>query len=149
MSQLSLFKGRRQRGTVPPPPLEFAAHCLIADMLKRWCNPAWRYTHFPAGEHREGRINPATGKRYSLSGQRLARMGVMPGWPDFIFAGPDRCMFFLELKRRKSGRVSSDQADVLAHLAACGHNILITDSVNDALATLKDLGILPRTVEVM
>jgi hypothetical protein len=110
---------------------------MIADLLKRWCHPAWRYTHLPAGEYRL----PATA-------MRLKRMGVSPGWPDFQFAGPQCRMFFLELKRRGSGRVSVDQADVIAHLAACGFAVLVTDSFDDAVATLKSLGILPSTIEV-
>lgn len=137
MKQLSLFGGKRQRGVRAPTPLEFASHCVIADLLKRWCNPHWRYTHLPLGEYR----HPATAAR-------LKRMGVCPGWLDFQFAGPDRRMFFLELKRRGSGRLSDDQADMVSHLAACGFAVLVTDSVNDAVATLKQLGILPSTIEV-
>lgn len=147
MRQLSLFKGKRQRGVRPPPPLEFAVHCTLADICKRWLDPSWKFTHLPLGEEREHRVN-ADGRRYSLSGQRLKRMGVMPGWPDFIFAGPMARMFFLELKRRGSGRLSDEQSEVVSHLAACGFDILVTDSLEDAVATLKQLGILRRSIEV-
>jgi hypothetical protein len=148
MRQLSLFKGKKQRGVRPKPPLEFASHCLIADILRRWCNPSWRYTHVPLGEHRVRKINPRNGRSYSPTGNRLKRMGVMPGWPDFQFAGPRGQMFFLELKRKGSGRLSEEQADICSHLAAAGFNILITDSVDDAIATLKQLGIVRATIEV-
>jgi hypothetical protein len=148
MRQLSLFKSRRQRGIAPPPPLEFATHATLADILKRWCNPHWKWTHLPLGEHREHRINPRTGKRYSPSGQRLKRMGVNPGWPDFIFVGPEQQVFWLELKRRRSGRLSEDQSDVLAHLVACGFAVLVTTSLDDAVATLKQAGILRSTMEL-
>lgn len=137
MKQLSLFKGKKQRGVAPPPPLEFASHAFIADLLKRWCSPDWIYTHIPLGEHRDKR-----------TAAKLSRMGVKAGWPDFQFAGRGSRMFFLELKRRGRGRVSEDQSLVLAHLAACGFPILVTDSVDDAVATLKQLGILPSTIEV-
>jgi hypothetical protein len=110
---------------------------MIADLLKRWGSPSWRWTHLPMGENRD-----------PITGARLKRMGVMPGWPDFIFAGRDSRMFFLELKRKGSGRVSDDQADVIAHLAVCGFAVLVTDSFDDAVATLKSLGILPSTIEV-
>jgi hypothetical protein len=148
MRQLSLFKGRKQRGTAPPPAPEFSSHVIIADLLKRWGSPRWRWTHIPSGEHREHRINPKTGKRYSLTGQRLRRMGVMPGWPDFVFVGPNCSVFWLELKRFKTGRMSEEQSDIAAHLVACGFAYLCTTSVDDAVATLKQLGILRATIEV-
>ncbi|BBZ93125.1 hypothetical protein BRDID11004_59760 [Bradyrhizobium diazoefficiens] len=148
MRQLSLFKGKRQRGVASPPPLEFAIHATLADICKRWINPRWKFTHLPLGEHREHRINPRTGRRYSLSGQRLQRMGVMPGWPDFIFVGPNAQVFWLELKRFKKGRLSEDQSDVLAHLVACGFAVLVTTSLDDAVATLKQAGILRSNFEV-
>ncbi|SIO49634.1 hypothetical protein SAMN05443247_06503 [Bradyrhizobium erythrophlei] len=147
MRQLSLFKGKRQQG-VAPPPLEFATHATLADICKRWINPHWKFTHLPLGEHREHRINPRTGRRYSPSGQRLQRMGVQPGWPDFIFVGPEQRVFWLELKRFKTGRLSEDQSEVLAHLVACGFAVLVTTSLDDAVATLKQLGILRSNVEL-
>jgi hypothetical protein len=57
-------------------------------------------------------------------------------------------MFFLELKRKGRGRLSDDQSFVIAHLATCGFPILVTDSVDDAVATLKQIGILPSKIEV-
>ncbi|WP_338822139.1 hypothetical protein WDM22_38635 [Bradyrhizobium septentrionale] len=100
------------------------------------------------GENRDHRINLRTGKRYSPTGARLKRMGVMPGWPDFLFSGPERAMFFLELKRANRGRLSEEQADLLSHLIACGHRVLVTSSLDDAVAELKAAGILRSTIEV-
>lgn len=137
MRQMSLFAGKKQRGVRAPAAKEFASHCVIADLLRRWCSPQWRYTHIPLGEHRN-----------VVTAMRLKRMGVRPGWPDFIFAGPRAEMFFLEVKRRGSGRLSPEQADLISHLAACGFGVLVTDSVDDAIATLKDYGILPASIEV-
>lgn len=134
--QLHLFKGKRQRGTRPPPPPELSLHCLIADTVKRWINPHWRFTHLPFGEH-----------RHVVTAMRLKRMGVTPGWPDFMFVGPNRSVFWLELKRARRGRLSTEQADIAAHLVACGFAYLCTSSYEDAVATLVDLGIL-RRIEV-
>jgi hypothetical protein len=129
--------------------MEFSIHVQLADILRRWCNPQWRWTHFPSGETRgDHRINPKTGKRYSLTGQRLQRMGTQKGWPDFQFFGPQRQTFFLELKRPRRGVVSDDQADVFGHLMACGHSLLITNSLDDAVVELKALGILRANIEV-
>jgi hypothetical protein len=148
MRQLSLFKGKRQRGLAPPPPLEFATHATLADICKRWIHPHWKFTHLPLGEEREHRIDARTGRRYSPTGQRLQRMGVMPGWPDFIFVGPNAQVFWLELKRFKTGRLSEDQSEVLAHLVACGFAVLVTTSLDDAVTTLKQAGILRSNFEV-
>jgi hypothetical protein len=128
--QLSLFKGKRQRGVTLPPPKEFASHCVIADMVRRWITPQWRFTHLPMGELRD-----------KATAARLARMGVTAGWPDFMFVGPPG-VFFLELKRHKHGRLSDEQRDIAAHIMTCGLSYMCTDSVDDAIATMCDLGIL-------
>lgn len=146
--QLSLFKSKRQRGIKPPPPLEFATHATLADICKRWLMPEWRFTHLPMGEFRGYSLDPKTGKRWSAAGMRLQRMGVVAGWPDFMFAGPDQQMFWLELKRAGSGRVSEAQAEIFAHLMACGFPLLITNSLDDAVAELKARGILRSNFEV-
>jgi hypothetical protein len=136
MGQLSLFKGKKQRGVKPPPPLEFASHVLVADMLRRWCNPRWEWTHLPLGE-----------KRHIGTAMRLKRMGVRPGWPDFLFAGPNAQLVWLELKR-KGNKASEPQTVIEKHLRDCGFEYLITDNVNDAVAFLKRLGILRATLGV-
>lgn len=146
--QLNLFKGKRQRGIQAPPPLEFASHVFLADVIRRWIMPQWKWTHLPLGEERDHKINPKTGKRWSPTGARLKRMGVNPGWPDFVFVGPNHAIFWLELKRLRGGHVSEDQAAVAAHLVACGFSLLITNSVDDAIAELKALGILRSNFEV-
>lgn len=146
MNQLDLFKGKRQRGRKPPPAPEFSLHCMVADTCKRWLSPHWKFTHLPLGEHRDHRVN-RYGKRFSPTGVRLKRMGVTPGWPDFMFVGPQRSVFWLELKRTRNGRLSEDQAAMAAHLVACGFGYLCTSSYDDAIATLVDLGIL-RAMEV-
>lgn len=146
--QLNLFKSKRQRGTQPPPPLEFATHVFLADVIRRWIMPHWKWTHLPLGEERDHKINPKTGKRYSLTGQRLQRMGVNAGWPDFIFVGPNRSVFWLELKRQRTGRMSADQSEIAVHLMACGFSYMCTSSVDDAIAELKALGILRSNFEV-
>lgn len=53
--QLSLFKSRRQRGIAAPPPSEFASQAFLVDVVRRWINPAWRFTHIASGEHRAAR----------------------------------------------------------------------------------------------
>jgi hypothetical protein len=131
--QLGLFKGVRQRGSRPPPPKEFALHCAIADLVTRWITPGWMFTHLPMGE-----------KRDKVTAARLQRMGVKPGWPDFIFIGRGQ-VFFLELKRLGEG-VSEEQGKVAMHLVRCGAGYLCTDNLDDAIGALRDLGIVRASV---
>jgi hypothetical protein len=133
--QLGLFKGARQRGGRRPSPKEYALHCAIADLVTRWIMPGWMFTHLPMGE-----------KRDKATAGRLQRMGVKPGWPDFIFVGSHR-IFFLELKRRGCDQ-SDEQANVAWHLMRCGHTYLCTDNLDDAIGALRDLGIVRASVSV-
>lgn len=132
--QLNLFKSKRQRGTKPPSASEFERQCVIADLLKRWCNKQWRYTHLPMGEHRAW-----------STAERLKRMGVTPGWPDFLFVGPNVC--WLELKAQ-GGSLSDDQELLRDHLVWCGHQYFCTKSVPEAVEWLKRMGILRSNISV-
>jgi hypothetical protein len=132
--QLNLFRGRRQRGERLPSPKEFNVHVALAALLRRATMPQWIWTHLPMGE-----------KRDPVTASRLKAMGVMPGWPDFLFVGPGR-VFFLELKRKGSGRPSEEQRDVAAHVIACGCGYLMTDDLDDAIGTLRDLGVVRASV---
>lgn len=129
--QLHLFRGRRQHGITAPAPSEFASQCFLADIIRRWMNPQWRFTHVASGE-----------KRDVVTAARLKRMGVVAGWPDLQFAGPGGQMVFLELKRAGSGRLSESQQAMREHLQACGFEYLCTTSVDEAVAWLKRQGIL-------
>src|SRR5580765_8238802 len=128
--QLSLFKSKRQRGVRPPAAKEFALHCMVADMLRRWIMPGWLWTHFPAGE-----------ARTLITGARLKRMGLNRGFPDFQFFHADGRVAFLELKRRGS-RLDENQSAVAGHLEDAGHRYAMTDSFEEAVATLVQWKIL-------
>ena len=133
--QLYLFhKSKRPRRAKPPTPVEFASHVAVADILRLCCNPAWEWTHLPLGECRH--IGTAL---------RLKRMGARPGWPDFLFAGPNAKLVWLELKRR-GNKLSEEQERIEQHLRACGFDYLVTDNVAEALSWLQGLGILPAKI---
>jgi len=131
--QLHLFKGKRQRGERIPSPKEFDVHVALASLLRRTITPHWIFTHIPSGE-----------KRDPVTASRLKAMGTMPGWPDFLFIGPGR-VFFLELKR-EGGRASREQKEIAAHLMACGCGYLLTSDLDDAIGTLRDLGVVRASV---
>ncbi len=120
--QPDLFRRHRRA----PPASEFRLHCAIADLIRRTINPAWKFSHLPFGEHRL----PSTAGR-------LARMGVTPGWPDFLFVSERGRFCFLEIKRH-GGSLSTAQKKIALHLIRAGAGYLCTDSFDDAVATLTD-----------
>lgn len=138
--QLHLFKSRRQRGTKPPPMAEFSLHCMVADDLRRWATPGWNWTHFPAGEYRD-----------PVTGARLKRMGLQPGWPDLILlppkGSPNGRPHFLELKRR-GGKLSAWQAgfQLWCMLNDCPYACI--DDYKAAVAILQRWGALRASVKV-
>jgi hypothetical protein len=134
--QLHLFKGPRQRGVAAPRAKEFELQCMVADVLRRWCDPAWLYTHMPMGE-----------KRDPVTAMRLKRMGTTPHWPDFVFFGPERRVLWLELKRPGGTATPSDEQDERARqLVERGHSYVCTNDFTEALDLLRDLGIVRARV---
>jgi len=133
--QLHLFKGKRQRGEPVPRAKEYALHCMVADALRRWCSPSWRYTHLPLGERRD-----------MATAMRLKRMGVTPGWPDFVFVHLSGKVVWLELKRPGgSARLSEEQAELAAFLAH-GNPHIVSNDFEHALDVLRDFGIVRARV---
>jgi len=134
MNQLSLFKGPRQRGTRPPPALEFAMHCSIADALRVGLAPGWLWTHFPAGEARDEK-----------TGARLKRMGLQKGWSDLLLISPTGLHHWLELKRGKAP-LTDEQGLFLEALEARGVPCAVARSFDQAIAQLTAWGALRLTV---
>jgi hypothetical protein len=134
--QLSLFKSRRQKGTAPPAPSEFAVHCLVVDTVKRWIMPGWIFTHIASGEKRD----PATAAK-------LHRMGVVGGFPDLVFFGPGGAVCFIELKA-KGGRLSEAQIAVRQHLVASDHGYLCSSDFREVVETLKAWGVVRGGINV-
>jgi hypothetical protein len=141
--QLQLFGSRRQRGRAPPTPLEFEVHCMVADTLRRWGSPNWIWTHIPFGE-----------KRSAVTGARLKRMGVNPGWADLLLIPPldhaprwCRRPHFLELKRH-GGRLTEAQAGfaLWCKLNGCPH--AVAHSYQEAVEVLKGWGAVRAGVRV-
>jgi hypothetical protein len=118
----------------PPPAPEFALQCLVADILRRWIKPGWRFTHIASGEYRS-----------KATAGRLKRMGVIPGWPDLILLSPAALAHFLELKRRGE-KLSEDQDEFAEYALAHGYPFEWTDNFDKALAILKGWGALRTEV---
>jgi hypothetical protein len=135
--QLHLFKSKRQRGTAPPSASEFQLQCAVVDTVRRWISPVWIFTHIPSGERRD-----------PITAGRLKRMGVVPGFPDLLFVGPDRRICWIELKAKGGGRLSADQGFIAARLIAAGHGYLCSSDYRDIIETLKGWGVLRSGITV-
>lgn len=121
----------------PPGALEFRVCCALADLLKRLCEPGWRWTHFPAGEARTG-----------FAGARLERMGLVPGWPDFQFIrGAGGRAHFLEMKRKGNG-LTEAQAEFAAWCVAENVPHKVAYSFDEAVDQLKAWGVLPARIKL-
>ena len=115
---------------------EFRIAAQLAELLERHCSDQWRYTHIPLGE-----------KRDHATARKLKLMGVVAGWPDYIFVGP-KAVFFLELKARRNLKASSAQSAIAGHLMACGCGYGMTSDLGDAVGMLQQIGVLPTTIHV-
>jgi hypothetical protein len=133
--QLNLFT-KRVAARLPPSP-EFHLHCMVADVLRRWADPEWRFTHIASGELR----TPATAAR-------LKRMGAMPGYPDFILLSPGGVAHFLELKRARGAKLSEDQQDFADWCVAHGVPFAIARNFDEALCRLQAWGAVPNKIKV-
>lgn len=113
-----------------PPPKEIELHTqLVEALVTAGTNSLWWWSHLPFGEYRT-----------KATAGKLKGMGVQRGAADFMFIGPRKQVFFLELKR-KGGRASKEQEAFGAHVRACGFRYMVTDNLSDALDELRDLGI--------
>jgi len=140
--QLELIKGvrKRKRGR-----LEFPLTCQVADLLDLNAKPHWRWTHFPAGELRS-----------EATGARLKRMGLKPGWPDFILVpgevtalgAPPGLMHCLELKRELGGELSDDQLTFRTWAWDNGIPYKIARTLDRVSAILTEWDVLRLTVRV-
>jgi hypothetical protein len=81
-----------------PPISEITIHYGVAALLNLTLPSRILWTHFPAGEVRSAR-----------TGAKLRRMGLKPGWPDFILLDTETgYMYCLEVKTRV-GALSAPQ----------------------------------------
>ncbi len=87
---------------------------------------------------------PNGGKRSWSEGKTFKALGVIAGVPDLILLR-DGKTYALELKS-PTGRLSPSQRLVLTHMAQCGAETAVANSLDEALVTLECWGILRRSV---
>ncbi len=130
---LAIAKGRRARPrkAVAPRAKEIELHMAVADVLRRFARPDWRWSHFPSGEARDER-----------TGAKLKQMGLQKGWPDFLLFSPVvGQLHALELKR--AGEDLTDEQQEFR--TWCLDNAIphaIAWTLDDAMAALGRFGVL-------
>lgn len=107
---------------------EFRLACVVSDYL-RFAAPGLLISHFPAGE-----------LRTEKTGGRLKRVGLKPGWPDYIGVLSDGRAFGIELKA-EGGRMSESQQAVRSAFAARNAPYFVVRSLDDLIETLDELGV--------
>lgn len=132
-------RARRFGGALPdrvPPPREIVLHRDVADVLRKLARPDWRWSHFPAGEHRDPR-----------TGAKLKAMGLQAGWPDFQLIGPSGLFHGLELKRRGEDP-TLEQGSFAEWCLLHGIPYRLVDTLDHALAVLTIWGSLREGVRL-
>jgi VRR-NUC domain len=127
---LSLAMGRKPRARKVPPPKEIVLQTTVAKVLREHCLPSWQWTHIASGELRDIR-----------TAMKLKRMGLRPGWPDFVLVPPTGQMHCLELKRMGEKLTDEQEAFQTWCIAnAVPHAVAFT--FDHALAVLDSWGCL-------
>lgn len=147
--QLDIFKGPRQRGVSVDRfhvPTEFEIHCVVADFLRRWLEPNWIWHHPPNGGERPAKW--IKGRRISIEGGRLKRMGARPGVADIcLHKAPNAQLHALELKRRGE-QPTDEQLEWLESVEAIGGKAGWADNVADAVKILQKWGALRSGIKL-
>lgn len=128
--RLPLFTGQVISRENVLSPKELKLQFSVAKLLKDFCHPDWRYTHFPAGELRDHN-----------TGAKLKRMGLKAGWPDFQIVSPPGLFHALELKREGEG-LTDDQTDFATFCRKNGIPHAVVDTFKAAVETLNAWGCL-------
>lgn len=106
---------------------ELQLHFAVADYLRRVMPPGIPWSHFPAGERRDAK-----------TGAKLKRMGLNPGWPDFIIlTNPVIC---IELKTDK-GRMTPSQKIFAADVQSQDHTHFVARNIETIEMALQQYGI--------
>lgn len=79
---------------------------------------------------------PNGGKRNISTAKKLKLEGVVPGVPDLFIPAWG---IWIEMKRQKGGRTSSDQDDMISYLESIGHRVIVGYGATDASDKLLSL----------
>ena len=110
---------------------EYQLQVAVAQFLTVALDPERvRYTHLPLGEARDVRV-----------GAKLKRMGLKPGWPDFIILRDHpREPIFIEMKAGR-GALSSAQKELAGWFERHGFIYRVCRSLDDVIDVLRGCGV--------
>jgi len=82
------------------------------------------------------------GESSPRSGARRKARGCVAGIPDLYFADVSRGTYWIELKRRKGGKVSPAQSERMIALRDAGHQVAVCHGAAEAINQLSAWGLL-------
>jgi len=81
---------------------------------------------------------PNGGMRHPRVAEKLKAEGVMAGVPDLCVLLPDAKVVWVEMKRVKGSRLSSDQKEFIQKAHDYGHTVLVCKGATDASMQIID-----------
>ena len=127
---IAIAEGRCAKPRKAPAPAptqsELRLHIDVADVLRQFCRPDWRWWHTPNGEIRDPR-----------TAAKLKAMGVKPGIADLILVSPSGALHCLELKVR-GGKLSDEQEEFQFFCIRAGIPFVVAYRLDDALTAFSE-----------
>lgn len=81
---------------------------------------------------------PNGGHRSKTTAALLKATGVVPGIPDLCIP---RVATYIEMKRRKGGKLSQEQKDIIEHLQSLGYQVFVCHGFDEAKQAIE--GVMP------
>lgn len=78
---------------------------------------------------------PNGGLRNVVTAKKLKMEGVVPGVPDLFVP---EWKLFIEMKKSKGGRVSTEQKNIIKHLRKCGYQAEVCNGFDDAKKIIEN-----------
>lgn len=130
----------------PPRKLEEAEQCALVQWVDTWaprCPLLDNFTAMPNGGMRPQRVDPKTGRRFSVEAMKMIRMGARKGYPDVLLdvVTPRAPGLRIEMKVRATGYAGSCSDDQLAwhhRLRVQGYDVRVCWSWREAARALVD-----------
>lgn len=82
---------------------------------------------------------PNGGLRDRVTGAKMRQEGALAGAPDLLIALDGGGVLWLEMKRRKGGRISDVQKVFHQKLEEMGHKVVIGYGANDAMMKVQEI----------
>lgn len=141
-----------------PRKLEEAEQCALVEWIDTWtarCPLLENFTAMPNGGMRPQRVDPKTGRRFSVEAMKMIRMGARKGYPDVLLdvVTPAAPGLRIEMKVRAlgyTGTVSDEQLAWHHRLRVQGYDVRICWSWREAARALVDYltPVLPQRLAV-